>query len=108
MKKHFTLSKTPVLMNQGTKRLASRVLAFALSCACLVSSGMAWGQTAAFHLPGEATMTDCYPGQFHTSERQIAAGASSVNGAVLTPQGNLKILVIFAGYDEEADPSCPS
>lgn len=34
---------------------------------------------------------------------------SSINGAVLTPQGNLKVLVIFAGFDEDlVNTSCGS
>lgn len=69
---------------------------------------MAWGQTDAYHMPGEATMTDCYPGRPHTSGRQFPTGASSTNGAILTPRGNLKILVIFAGYDEESGLGCSS
>ena len=40
------------------------------------------------------------------SHGALAAGASSVNGYMVSPHGDLKVLVIFAGYLEEAEPTC--
>lgn len=70
---------------------------------------------------------DCFPGINHTSGKsatgspQAAARPnpnpnpgpgqntfSSVNGVEVTPKGNLKVLVIFAGFEEEALVNCPS
>lgn len=76
----------------------------------MFNSGLVLGQGSELPapMPNEAATIDCYPGQPRNIEGSIPTNASSTNGAILTAKGNLKVLVIFAGYSEEAVSSCAS
>ena len=53
-------------------------------------------------MPGQVRSA-CFSGN---PEVRTTAGASSVNGMAVSPHGNLKILVVFAGYTEETNIGC--
>ena len=72
-----------------------------------LGSGAAQAQTDGKNImPSPMSSIDCFPGQSHNAERPIYPNPSSTFGATLTGRGNLKVLVLFAGYTEEADLNC--
>ena len=92
------------------KSFYSFVLLFSLLCSGLLlpSRAVAQGESSPQVLP---EFTNCFPQASMSGYGKASAARpqsiSSTYGKALTPQGTLKVLVIFAGFENDIDPQAP-